>query len=622
MLYRYLILVLALAATPAFADLAPAPDDSVTTQSSTAIASPDTTETLPLAQAVQGTKVPVIVLSGPLLEVTNPLEFLAPSSQTLRSVTSTIDKAADDPEVAAIVVKMEAPMLNGAQALELYDHLMAARDAGKTVYAVSDGASLGQYLVMSAANRIVLPEVGGLGIFGVSAEMYYFKELLAKIGIRAEVVNTGKFKNAMEPFTHSAMSDGTRIQIGEVVEDFAEIISERVARGRDMKPEAARDALFSGPYTSLEAKEKGLVTDIAYPDEFLGQLEEREDLELDYEYRGIPKKKQQAPSLFSIFSGVGGGGKGFGGGGDRVAVVYALGPIIDGRAEENFFAQEQVIASEDFLDLLDEMMEDGNVRAVVLRVDSPGGSAIASDRIWNRLESIQDEGIPVVVSMGSVAASGGYYISMGADKIYAQPTTITGSIGVIGGRFVMGDLYNKIGVTKQRIAIGEHSDLLDETEPWSDAQREFIAHFLDTVYETFTSKAAEGRGLTQKRIKELGGGRVWTGVAARDRKLIDELGGLDDALAAARGMAGVDDAVPVVYYPKEMTLQDLINEMLSGVSAGQPTGALSVLRPSVWQEAARLIPSRHLTTLRAALTLAGGEEFQVMLLEPMAWEVK
>ncbi|MCB2155527.1 signal peptide peptidase SppA [bacterium] len=551
-------------------------------------------------------KVPIIVLDGPITEVSNPLALFGEQSTVLRDLTATIDKAAEDDEVVGMILKVGRPSVGLAQVTEIRDHLMKFRESGKPLITWFDAATPGGYLLASTGTQVVMPEVGMLMTPGISIQMYYFKDLLAKVGAEAEVVNSGKFKTAMEPFTHNTMSEGNRIQLGEILDDIAEAIVEDVAEGRGMDMGDVRDVLWTGPLESQWALDKGLITDIAYYQDFLDQYAEENGIEYDDEYRAKPKKEKESINLFTLFSNMNADSDKKSDGKERIALVYALGAIIDGRADENPFQQGEQIASEDFLDLLDDVMDEGDTKAIVLRVDSPGGSAIASDRIWNRLEQIQAQGVPVVVSMGSVAASGGYYISMGADKIVAEPTTLTGSIGVVGGKFSFGGTYEKIGVSKQMLSVGQNATIWDEAEPWDENEREIMNHMIDTTYDTFTRKVADGRGMTQDRVKELGQGRVWSGIDAKDNGLIDELGGTEEAIAIARDMIGNPD-ISIVQYPREKTFFELLEEVMGGdVSAGAIVPN-ALMTPDMVQTLQAVLPPEQVQTLMDAMTLMKDE---------------
>lgn len=514
------------------------------------------------------TKVPVIVASGFVDEWRDPLDIFGAGAPTLRELTTAVRKAAKDPSVAALVVRMEEPDWGMAQAMDFGDAMADFRASGKPLLVNFDNIDLINYVVATNATQVSMAPVGSADLHGVGFTMYFFRDLLAKLGAKADVVNTGPFKNALEPFTNQEMSAGTREQMGALLDDLFGSFANTVAANRKIDRKAAEALLTGGPYSSKAALAAGAVDSIAYLENTADDLETQlgHPVELDWEYDARPNKMAEAPSLMSIFTGGMSAEKKTSGSGKKIAVVYALGGIVDGRLEQdNPFLREQAIAAEDFIDLLEEAASEPGVVAMVVRVDSPGGSASASDRIWSYLETIRED-MPVVASMGNVAASGGYYISMGADTIVAQPTTITGSIGVIGGKLTLGETYKKIGVARQTLSIGKNADLYSEERPWNDHERKALEALLHDTYTEFASKAAEGREMPLAELEKLAGGRVWSGVAAKENGLVDELGGLERAVDIARDLAKAKNA-KVVEFPKELTFMELLEEIMTGKMA-------------------------------------------------------
>ena len=597
----------------------------------TALVAMPSLATVALAEEAASEKImPVLTLDGDYPEAGVAFSLFGDEPEFFRDLLADVRAAAKDEDVAALGLKMESPEFSLAQLAALQRELLAFRESGKPIVSVSDSYSLGKYVLASAGTEIVLTPVGGVDIYGMSFDNYYFKGLLDKLGVGTQVVNTGKFKNAYESFTHDKMSEGTKIQMGALLDDLSGWMVERVAEGRGIEPAAAADMLWRGPYLAEEAKELGMVTTLGYPHDFLEDFASSLGAELDWDYSAKPEKDAEPFNLFTFFNPPKKGPDGKKGG-DRIAVVYALGGISDGRAESGPFSSGEQIASEDFIDLLDEVDEDGTVKALVLRVDSPGGSAIASDRIWNRINAFKDAGVPVVVSMGGVAASGGYYISMNADHIIAEPTTITGSIGVIGGRVVLGDVYEKMGVTKDALRIGKFAGIMDESKRWEGEEAKLIEESIEEIYDVFTAKAAAGRGMEQDAIKELGGGRVWTGIAAKKNGLVDDLGGLDDAIAKARELASADDKMEVVYYPREKTLSEMIQEMIAGDKKGKRASAmmgaaiaaqLPIVMPESLAALERALPAQARETFWTTLTLLNSPEPQYLMYHPQAYEIR
>lgn len=567
----------------------------------------------PTATPTDQATVAVVTLAGSIVERRNPLEILFPTGYTLRDLTTSVTRAAEDPDVAALMVRIENPQWSMAQAMSFRSALDEYKESGKPLYVSADMLSTSSYVVASAG-EIMLPPVGAVDLTGMNFSIYYIADLLGKLGIEAQAVNTGKFKDALDPFLHNQMQEGTRIQMTALLEDYFGAMVDAVATGRDISEEKAREILTGGPYGSTAALTAGAIDRIAYLENLESEI--GDDLErevtFDWEYVDAALPKMEPPNFMSILMGS------FGSSArrtepDHIAVVYALGPIVDGRRQSsNPFAQEEVIASDDFVDMLDEIGREENLRAIVLRVNSPGGSAIASDRIWNRLETFQADGIPVVVSMGGVAASGGYYISMGADHIVAEPTTITGSIGVIGGKFNLAGTYDKIGISKESLSIGENVGIYSETDFWDEREQAILNELLEYIYEEFTSKAAAGRDMTQEEIKELGGGRVWSGVAALENGLVDELGGLEDAITVARDLADAGDA-RVIEYPRELTFMELMEKLMTGDIA-ITSRQHAIQQTALYQAAATTLPPEVLNTLlHAVVSMQDRPSAQVLL---------
>jgi protease-4 len=501
---------------------------------------------------------------------------------------------------------------------------MTFRESGKPILAFQDNAAIGDLLVMSAADHVVMPPVGNVMVIGLQAQMYYLKDMLSKLGIEAQSIQTGRYKSAMEMFTHSAMSEDTRTQMTTLVDALATSIAENYAKARGIKATAASELLWAGPYTSRQAHEAGIVTDLMTREQFMKQYAEENSVTWDKEYLTKNRRKSEPVNLFSLLSGVGSKSSRRAAAKTQVALIYALGNIVDGVAEGGPFGGTQVIASEDFLELLDDVIKDGPPKALVVRVDSPGGSAVASDRIWSRLRQIRTEhDIPVVVSMGGVAASGGYYISMGADRIFADESTITGSIGVIMGGLLLGGTYDMIGVNKESIGVGKHVGIMDETRRWEGEDLALLERMRDEVYDTFTRQAAEGRGMTHEAILEVAEGRVWTGSQALQIGLIDEIGGLENAIASARRLADLAADAPVTIYPKEKNFFELLDELFAGqVSAGPIVRAWAGPVPGTWEHLATVLPPQMVTNARNMMTLLHTHPGQAILVAPSMFEIK
>ncbi|MGL4424007.1 MAG: signal peptide peptidase SppA, partial [Gemmataceae bacterium] len=390
--------------------------------------------------------------------------------------------------------------------------------------------------------------------------------------LKADVVKVGNYKAAVEPFLRDSMSEENREQIKSMLDDNFEneILKPMVAARPARKWTAAmvEDAVNQGPFTAKKALKLGLVDHLAYQDEFEAKI--KKDLGGSAKFdRGYGKKKAAKMDLSNPFSLIeamsGGGKKEVASEEPKIAVIYAVGSIVSGKSGSgNPLMGGSNVGSDTIVEAIRQAEKDPTVKAIVLRVDSPGGSALASDMMWRELVNCKK---PVVASMGDVAASGGYYISMAAKKIYAEPGTITGSIGVFGMKLVTGGLQEMGGMKTEVVSRGKNTGVMSTTFPWTESEKKVLEESVDDVYDQFTAKAAIGRQksgqkLTQDDIKKLGGGRVWTGRQAKANGLVDELGTLEDAIGGVKKLAGIDPKQPmeILTLPKSSSFLDQLLE--------------------------------------------------------------
>jgi protease IV len=494
------------------------------------------------------------------------------SGENFTGTLGRIKKAQDDKNIQALYVHIDDLEIGWAKIDELRAALAAFRKTGKKTYAYLDSASTKDYLVASACDIVCLPEPGWLMITGLRSEVTFFKELLEKLGIKAEFLQMGVYKFTAEPFTRSKMSPEARAQLKMVLDDYFEqsivgTISRSRTRknGKKMSARHVAHLIDQGPFTAGRAAALGLIDRLAYA----ADLEEmiKKDLGPKTEIvRNYGQEKAQDIDLsnpFNVFKllsppkTVSRSKK------DRIAVIYAIGDIVSGKGGPSVFGGEGV-GSTTFVDAIRQADSDPKVKAIVLRVDSRGGSALASDLIWNALARCKK---PVVASMSDVAASGGYYIAMGARKVYAQPGTLTGSIGVVGGKIALGGLYEKVGVTTEVISRGANSGILSSTLPFSKSERKAMEALMADIYEQFLSRVIAGRAragkkFTRAELLQLAEGRIWTGRQALANGLVDALGSLDDAIADAKVMGGLakNADVDILELPKPRNLLDTILE--------------------------------------------------------------
>lgn len=510
----------------------------------------------------------------------------------LKGIIDRIAKAKSDPAVGGLVVRLNGLSIGLAKGYELRQAITEFRKAGKRVYAFLESAENADYVVATAADEIVMPESGWLMLKGVAAEVTFYKTLFDKLGVRADWMQVGEFKSFGEPFTRTEMSKAFREEITSLLDDNFAMVVDAIAQRQGIKPADARKLLDGGPYSPAAAKAAGLINRIKYADAIESELTADlgvAKITLDPKYG----KKTETVDL-SGFAGFmkmiqmlsGEGLKKAESKNPKIALIYAQGGINTGKSTSSLWG-DATMGSETVIKHLKEAEKDASVKAIVLRVDSPGGSALASDLIWREVVRIDK---PIVASMSDVAASGGYYISMGADKILAEPGTLTGSIGVTGGKFVVAGLMDKLGVATDTVTVGTNGTLFSTLTPFSPTERAAMQRLMDDTYRQFVAKAAQGRKMTYEQLDKLAGGRVYTGRQAQKLGLVDELGTLDDAINAAKTLAKIDDQpTELLILPKAQGIFESLFDPLSDRDALAPdlglqmaTAALpAVARPIV-----------------------------------------
>ncbi len=489
-------------------------------------------------------------LSTPLLDYlpAPDVPFLRQSeSQSLIDIYRSLRRARTDDDVDALVVEIHHASFSLAQAEELRRQILAVAEAGKTVECYLETAGEGTngtlaYFVASACPRLTLAPQGELNVVGLYADSAFFRGSLDKLKIEPEFISAGDYKSFSESYTLTEHSAAAREALSSVLDDlFLEIIG-AIATGRDLDPSRVRQLIDAAPYTAAEALDLGLVDALGYPDEFESAL--ADTLGTADSWLDLPLYTPRGPGL----------------GGRRVAIAFAQGTIVRGYGGIDAWSQQMLIGSTDFGAVLRELAGDDSIAAVVLRVDSPGGSALASDLLLREVEQLAAVK-PVIVSMSSVAASGGYYISAKAEHIVAEATTITGSIGVVAGRLLTRQFQQELlGISHDVLRRGANADFFSSLDGWRPAQRERFQELIQGVYDTFVGHVAEGRELTPEAAEDVAQGRVWTGTTARDLGLVDQLGGFDAAIDAAAAAAGIEpEEVRLALYPKPPTLLDLLS---------------------------------------------------------------
>ncbi len=484
--------------------------------------------------------------------------------ETLSDVVGALRKAKLDDRVQGVILMPPLGAGLWAKAQEIRDAMLDFRESGKPLIAYLEYGGGQQYYLATAADRIFLTPTSPLDLVGVASYELFLREAMDKVGTYPDYLHAGEFKTASNIYTETTFTPEHREMSESLNRDFYEQLVGAIVEGRHMSESAVRRAIDAGPFVPDEAVAQGLIDGLRYEDELAAELDsgDAEPARLDYaDYRRLD------PATLGLS------------GGPRVAVIHASGVItLGGRGYD--IVGSQIVGSAAMARDIRAAREDDTIKAIVVRIDSPGGAAIASDLIWRELKLATDDK-PLIASMSDVAASGGYYIAAPADVVVAQPGTLTGSIGVVGGKFAIGGTLEKFGVHVEAVTDGAMSDMNSPFTPYSDQTRVRVQEQIDTIYETFLARVAEGRDMTRDEVHAIAQGRVWTGRQAQTVGLVDELGGFDRALAAAKREAGIepDRDVTVVRYPRPRSFFDVINSEF---------GARALLAPYLATPADRL----------------------------------
>ena len=439
----------------------------------------------------------------------------------LNDITANLKKAASDPKVKGIYLELTDLPSGQATIEEIRNALIDFKKSGKFIVSYSEVFTQKSYYLASVSDKIYLNPAGGMEFKGMLGQVMFFKGMLEKLDIEAQIIRHGKFKSAIEPFTLDKMSEPNKVQTLAFISGMWNHILDGISESRKIPvgdlTAIANEFKIKSPQDAVSLK---MVDKLMYKDEVLDELKARVDVKDNKDLKFMKLGKYaKAPETEKNSSK------------DRIAVIYASGNIVSGEGDEG------TIGSDDISKAIRKARLDEHVKAVVLRVNSPGGSALASDVIWREM-LLTKKAKPVVVSMGDVAASGGYYIACAADKIFAYPNTITGSIGVFGIIPNMKEMFNKnLGITFDEVKTNPYADYIPVTRPMNDGEKKIITNEIETIYTTFITHVSEGRKMSVAQIDSIGQGRVWSGVDAKRIGLVDQFGGLNDAIAEAAKLA-------------------------------------------------------------------------------------
>jgi protease-4 len=533
-------------------------------------------------------------LDGPMLE--SPPRDLdlfgvlrGEEPKTLHDCVKTIQEAAKSSDIAGIVLIIEEPEMKLAQLEELTAAFKGFREKGKKIYCYLDEGNNLTYAVACAADEITLAENSELGIIGLNAQLMYLKGLFDKIGVQADMLHCGAYKSALEPFTRTEPSKEAAENVNWLLDGIFTRWLQLIADGRKLSVDQVKTAVDTAPLQAEQALKLKLVDEVSsFPAfrqkiqkefgkdvEVLKKLTKKDELKLDFqnpfaifEFFGKLMEKSSEPAKPGL------------------ALIYIDGPIEMGKAEPSLFGGGTSAGSTTIRAAFEKAREDNNIKAVVVRVDSPGGSALASDIMWEAATRCGKEK-PLIVSMGGVAGSGGYYVSIPGDVIFAEEGTITGSIGVVGGKLVWkGLMEDKLGITHTEFSRGARAGLMSPNRLWSDQERAWVQGYMDSVYTQFKGRVKQSRGDRIKGdLEQLAGGRVYTGKQALEKGLVDRIGGLTNAIDLAAEKVGLKE-YELYVLPKPLDLVEILKKLFGEETkdeweiAARESGGISLRGPA------------------------------------------
>lgn len=521
-------------------------------------------------------EIAVFTLSGTITEKPSPddLPLGGLQGESLLQLARRIDQAADDDDIRAAVILLKSPSLGVAQLDEVRAALKRFRDTGKPVYAHADSLTTGTFALLAGASRLSVVPTGDLFINGLYGEQLFLRGLLDKLGVKPDFLTCGSYKSAAEQFMRTGPSDESQEMTRWLYDGIYASIIRLIAEGRGVSEQQATDWINIGLYSAERAKEQGIIDAVETREQFEQFIKEQhgDDLKFDKRYgrKAATTLDLNNPfAAFQLWAQILSGPQTRKSTKDGVAVVYVEGPIMVGDPEASLLGAVEGAYSSPLRKALDEVAEDETIKAVVLRVNSPGGSAVASDIILNATKRVAEKK-PFVVSMGDVAGSGGYYVACGTDTIFADEATITGSIGVVAGKLVTTEMWRKWGINFSPVERGENAGILAGYETFSNREKEQFQAWMNEIYEVFKGHVEAARGdRLKKPLEDIAGGRVYTGRQALELGLVDRLGGLQAAIEYAAAQAELEEGeyeVRVVPRPKNL-LEELFADL-----APQPKG--------------------------------------------------
>jgi protease-4 len=553
------------------------------------------------AEGPAGPHAVLIELDGPLPAFSGGGLLFGAMLQSQHRIEELLDRAGRDPNVQELVFHIGNPEIGMARAHELSDAIARVAATGRPVTCHLEApGNLGYWLAARSCPRLVIAPAGGVDLVGFALEAVFARELLDSLGVSAEMLHVGRYKDAADSLTRTDMTEESRQAAGSLLGELHRELVTGIAAGRKLAPERIEELVAGGPYSAAGAKRAGLVDGIETLGRVLEPLRDRYAGGVVDDYGREPPKPLSLSELFNLFGGKPPAEQDQA---PRIALVPVVGPIVSGGVQDELLAGMELVRDAELVDALGEAARDQSIKAVVLRIDSPGGSALAADNIWAAVRDLAAIK-PVVASMGDTAASGGYYVAAAATEVFAAPSTITGSIGVVGGKLAIGEGLAKIGVRSEILARTDRARLFSPFAPFDDAEREAVLGLMRSAYDLFVDRVAEGRDMEREQVLAAAEGRVWSGAQALEAGLVTRLGTLADAVERARELGGLP-AGPVEIFPPQKTMMEVLGELLAGSESG------------VLVTARRHPAGRH-ALLVAALLL----ERRVLAVAPFALEVR
>ncbi len=500
-----------------------------------------------------------LTIEGRIKDEINIPSFLHTPDKTLSGLLKLIDRAKKDKNIEGIVLKLKSPLMGLAKTLEIRNALKSFKKSGKHIYIYSETLSKRDYLLASISDKLYISPQGSVDISGIALELVFLKSTFKLLGINPNFIQIGNYKSASEPYTRDNSSKYQKESIKNLLSGLFNEYVQIIAEARGLSNASVKKLIDIGYFNSSQSLKTNLVNGIAYEDSFDELVGKQGTILNDYFYPKTSKpEKLPLWQLMALMQNqpIKGVNK------EKIAIVYMNGSIISGKSTKSLLSDDDSIGSDDFIQIFKSLKNDKYVKGVIIRINSPGGSALASDILWRSITQLSKVKT-VVASLSDVAASGGYYIAMACPTIIANPATITGSIGVVGGKFNFKGLYNKIGIKKEIYKMGKYADVFSDYRDFTSNEKKIIHKQMLETYKVFVSKSAASRNMSYEKMHQIAQGKIYTGSQAYQLKLVDHLGGLNYSISYIRKKLGDhNEKLEIISYPKRKTLMQLISARL------------------------------------------------------------